>query len=136
MPPDKPRESGRVALYARTWAGYPDNSLEVQVETLHEYTRRRRLEAVRVHLETRSARSQFHEMMADATREDPMFRKIPVHDMSRLSRWLGGLGALRDRLEASGVTVVSRYRRNGGRGPLNTDETPEPDPEGKTPDGP
>ena len=36
-----------------------------------------------------------------------MFRKILVHDISRLSRWLGGLGALRDRLEANGVTVVS-----------------------------
>ena len=91
-PPNKPREPGRVALYARTWAGDPDNSLEVQVETLHEYTRRYRLEAVRVYLETQSARSQFHEMMADATREDSMFRKILVHDISRLSRWLGGLG--------------------------------------------
>ena len=87
MPPDKPRESGRVALYARTWAGDPDNSLEVQVETLHEYTRRRRLEAVRVYFETPSARSRFHEMMAEATGEAPPFRRILVHDMGRLSGW-------------------------------------------------
>ena len=30
-----------------------------------------------------------------------------VHDMDRLSRWPDGLIALRDRLEAKGVTVVS-----------------------------
>ena len=107
MPPNEPREALRVALYARTWPGDPDNSLDVLVEALHEYTRRHRLEAVRVYLETRSALSQFHEMMAEATGEDPPFRQILVHDMGRLSRWADGLSALRDRLEANGVTAVS-----------------------------
>ena len=107
MPPYESRETGRVALYARTWPGDPDSSMEVQVEALHEYTRRHRLEAVRVYLETRSALSQFHEMMAEATGENPPFRQILVHDMGQLSRWAGGANALQDRLEANRVTVVS-----------------------------
>ena len=56
MPPRESREAGPAALYARTRTGDPDNSLEVQVETLHEYTRRYRLKPVRVYLEARSAR--------------------------------------------------------------------------------
>ena len=107
MPPRESREAGLVALYARTWPGDPDNSLEVQVEALHEYTRRHRRETVRVYFDTRSARSQFHEMMVEATGEDPPLRRLLVHDMGRLSRWADGLSALRDRLEANGVTVVS-----------------------------
>ena len=107
MPPHESRESGQVALYARTLVGDPANSLEVQVEALHEYVRRHRLEAVRAYFETPGARDQFHEMMTEATVEDPPFRRILVHDMGRLSRWADGLRALRDRLEANGVTVVS-----------------------------
>ena len=102
-----PGSRSAVALYARTRPGDPDNSLEVQVEALHEYARRHRLETVRVYFDTRSARSQFHEMMVEATGEDPPLRRILVHDMGRLSRWADGLSALRDRLEANGVTVVS-----------------------------
>jgi DNA invertase Pin-like site-specific DNA recombinase len=105
--PHEFREAGPVALYARTWPGDPDGSVEVQIRALHEYARRHRLEAVRVYFDTRNTRSQFHEMMAEATGEDPPFRQILVHDMGRLSRWAAGLSALRDRLEANGVTVVS-----------------------------
>ena len=107
MPPNESRETGPVALYARTLAGDPDNFLEVQVEALHEYIRRHRLEAVRVYFETPSARSRFHEMMVDATGENPPFRQILVHDMDQFSRWAGGVSALQDRLEANGATVVS-----------------------------
>ena len=102
IPPYESREDGQVALYARTVVGDPDNSLEVQVEALHEYTRRLRLETVRVYFETPGARGQFHEMMAEATGEDPPFRQILVYDMGRLSRWTAGLNALRGRLEANG----------------------------------
>ena len=107
MPPNESRETGRVALYVRTLAGDPDDSLEVQVEALQEFARRRRLEAVRVYFETPSARSRFHEMMADATGEAPPFRQILVHDMDQFSRWADGLSALRDRIEANGATAVS-----------------------------
>ena len=107
MPPRESREAGPVALSARTWPGDPDNSLEVQAEALQEYAWRYRLETVRAYFDIRSARSQFHEMMAEATGEAPPFRRILVHDMGRLSRWADGPSALRDRLEANGVTVVS-----------------------------
>ena len=86
MWPHESRENARVALYARTLPGDPDNSLEVQVEALQEFARRRWLDAVRVYFETPSARSRFHEMMAEATGEAPPFRRILVHDMGRLSR--------------------------------------------------
>ena len=53
------------------------------------------------------AGAQFHEMMVDATGENPPFRQILVHDMGQFSRWAGGVNALQDRLEANGATVVS-----------------------------
>ena len=106
MPPHESLEARRVALYARTWGGDPDNSLEVQVEALHEYVRRNGLDAVRAYFEVLGGRNRFHEMMADATGEDPAFRQILVHDMGRLSRWADGLNALRGRLGANGVEVV------------------------------
>ena len=107
MAPHGSRETGPVALYAQTWPGPPANSLEVQVEALNEYARRHRLEAVMAYFEVREARRRFHEMMAEATGETPPFRQILVYNTGRLCRWAEGLRALRDRLEANGVTVVS-----------------------------
>ena len=78
---------------------------------------------MRVYFDTRNTRSQFHEMMAEATGEDPPFRQILVHDMGRLSRWAAGLSALRDRLEANGVTVC----------PSPEDRQPRPPEHGPTP---
>ena len=109
MPPNESRETGRVALYARTWLGDPDNSLEVQVEALHEYFRRPRLEAVRVYFETQSTQGR-----GPVPRNDggchrggvPPFRQMLVRDMGQLSRWAGGVSTLQDRLEANGATVV------------------------------
>ena len=66
MPQRKSQETVRVALYARTWAGDPDNSLEVQVEALHNYARRHGLETARAYFDVQRARAQFHEMMARA----------------------------------------------------------------------
>ena len=40
MWPHEYRGNARAALYARTLAGDPDNSLEVQVEALQEFARR------------------------------------------------------------------------------------------------
>ena len=77
------------------------------MEALHEYVRRHGLDAVRAYFEVLGGRNRFHEMMADATGENPAFRQILVHDMGRLSRWADGLNALRGRLEANGVEVVS-----------------------------
>ena len=69
------------------------------------------------------AGAQFHEMMVDATGENPPFRRILVHDMRRLSRWADRLSALRDRLEANGVTVVSVAGGPAAPAP-HTDQTP------------
>ena len=125
IPPHESREDGQVALYARTVVGDPANSLEVQVEALHEYTRRHRLETLRVYFEPPGARGQFHEMMAEATGENPPFRRILVHNMGRLSRWADGLSALRDRLEANGVTVVT-VTEPAGEKAIGRDATSRP----------
>ena len=108
IPPYESREDGQVALYARTVVGDPDNPPgSPGGGTSGICPERRRLEAVRVYFETPSARSWFHEMMVDATGEDPPFRQILVYDMDQFSRWADGLIALRDRLETNGATAAS-----------------------------
>ena len=96
-----------VALYIRTLEGDPDNSLPVQLTVLQRYARRRRLAAVRIFFDIQGGRSQFERMLAEATRENPPFRQILVHEEERLSGCEAELRELRARLEGNGVMVVS-----------------------------
>ena len=106
MPLEKSEEPVPVALYIRTLEGDPDNSLTVQLTVLQCYARSRRLDAVRVYFDIQGGRSQFEAMVAEATGENPPFRRVLVHDEERLC---GCEAELRARLEGNGVTVVSRH---------------------------
>ena len=73
---EKSRESQEavpVALYIRTLAGDPGNSLEVQLMALQGYARRNRLAVARILIDIQGGRSQFEQMMLEALGEDPPF---------------------------------------------------------------
>ena len=107
MQPNETREPVRVALYVRTSPEGPEHSLEVQVEALQRYARRHGLEALRAYFDIQGGRGQFEKMMAEATGENPPFRKILVHNLSRLPRSADEIQSWRRTLEANGVTIVS-----------------------------
>ena len=104
---EKSEEAVPVALYIRTPDGDPDNSLEVQLMALQGYARRNRLVVVRILIDIQGGRSQFEQMMLEATGEDPPFRQVLVYDEGLLCRREAGLRELRTRLEGNGVTVMS-----------------------------
>ena len=95
-----------VALYVRTLAGDPNNSLPVQFYALETYALRCGLDAVRVYFDVQGGRSQFVAMMAEVAGEDPPFRQVLVHDPDRLSGLADGQGEMRDLLDGNGVTVL------------------------------
>ena len=107
MPLEKSEGAVPVALYIRTLEGDPDNSLPVQLTALQGYARGRQLDAVRVFFDIQGGRSQFEAMLAEATRENPPFRQVLVHDEGRLCGCEVEMDELRARLEENGVTVVS-----------------------------
>ena len=110
MPLEKSRESQEavpVALYIRTLPGDPDNFLQAQLTALQRYARRRQLEAVRVFFDIQGGRSQFEAVLAEATGENPPFRRVLVHDEGRLWGREDELDELRARLEGHGVRVMS-----------------------------
>ena len=86
MPLEEAQDTVPVALYIRTLAGDPGNSLQAQLTALQRYARRRQLDAVRVFFDIQGGRSQFEAMLAEATGENPPFRQVLVHDEGRLCR--------------------------------------------------
>ena len=101
---EKVEEAVPVALYIRSMTGDPAHTLENQLLALQNHAARNGMQQVRVYFDTRDDRSQFERMMAEATGENPPFRRILVHDEERLC---GCESELRARLEGTGVTVMS-----------------------------
>ena len=137
MPLEKSRESQEavlVALYIRTLPGDPDNFLQAQLTALQRYDRRRRLDAARVFFDIQGGRSQFEAMLAEATRENPPFRRVLVHDEGRLCGREAELQELRARLEGHGVRVMSSGRAVSRNGPSRPGMCQEEEPPRK-PDG-
>ena len=102
---EKVEDAVPVALYIRTLKGDPDNSLEVQLMALQRYARRRQLDAVRVFFDIQGGRRQFEAMLAQATRENPPFRRILVLELSRFALNSGDLDGQLARLDGRGVAV-------------------------------
>ena len=70
----QPRETGAtvpVALYIRSIPGDPDDSLETQLRNLQRHAAMNGMEQVRVFFDIQGGRSQFEEMMAEATGDNP-----------------------------------------------------------------
>ena len=65
------------------------------------------LEVVREYFDLGSSKAQLLQMMADATVDDPSFRKVLVSDFSRVSRRIEELNGYLERLAAHGVELIS-----------------------------
>ena len=74
------------------------------------------MEQVRVFFDTRGGRSQFEAMMAEATGDNPSFRRILVVELSRFAPGTRDLRAQLVRLEGMEVTVES-IAGSGGTAP-------------------
>ena len=107
MQPGSTGDSAPAALYIRSMPGDPDDSLEVQLRVLQGHAARNGLEQVRVFFDARDSRTQFERMMAEATGDNPSFRRILVVELRRLAGDSGESEALLAGLKASGVTVQS-----------------------------
>ena len=65
------------------------------------------LEVVREYVDLRGNNAQLLRMMADATADDPPFRKVVVSDFSRVSRRIEALNGRLATLAAHGVELIS-----------------------------
>ena len=105
MRPEKVEEAVPVALYIRSMAGDPAHTLENQLRALQKHAARNGMQQVRVYFDTRDDRSQFDRMMAEATGENPPFRRILVLELSRFALDSGDLDGQLARLDGRGVAV-------------------------------
>ena len=99
----------KAAIYTKEAAGYPDgeNSKELQLHHCEEFCQYHDLEIAARYLDPSGIRYDFEWMMGEATQDDPPFQFIVVYKLRNFSWSLDETVLCRDRLKASGVTLVS-----------------------------
>ena len=105
--PTTPR--AKAAVYIKEAAGYPDgeNSKELQLHHCEEFCQYHDLDIVARYHDPIGVRNDFEWMMGEATQDDPPFIYIVVYRLRNFSWSLDETVLCRDRLKASGVTLVS-----------------------------
>ena len=96
----------RAAIYAST-SSRSTAFIRGQLDVARSHAERIRLEVVREYVDLRGNNAELLRMMADATADDPPFRKALVSDFSRVSRRVDELNGHRERLAAHGVELIS-----------------------------
>ena len=99
----------RAAIYTKETAGcHPEeNSKELQQRHCEEFCKAYDLEIVARYHDAPGIRHDFEWMMGEATQDDPPFNFIVVYKLHNFSWSLDETVLSRDRLRASGVTLVS-----------------------------
>ena len=99
----------RAAIYTKEAAGYPDgeNSKELQLHHCEEFCQYHDLDIVARYHDPADVRTDFEWMIGEATQDDPPFDYIVVYKLRNFSWSLDETVLCRDRLKASGVTLVS-----------------------------
>lgn len=103
----EPGEGIHVALYIRSLAGDPEDSLIIQLRALQSHAAKNGMKQVRAFFDPPGSRSQFMRMMAESTGGILAFRRILVAEMGRFAPASGELAEQLARLRGSGVTVES-----------------------------
>ena len=100
---------GRAAIYIKESAGYPDgkNSKEIQFHHCVEFCEAHGLDITARYHDPAGVRTDFDWMMGEATQDDPPFEYIVVYKLRNFSWSLDETVLCRDKLNASGVTLVS-----------------------------
>ena len=99
----------KAAIYIKEAAGYPDgeNSKELQLHHCEEFCKAHDLNIVARYHDAPRIRYDFDWMMGEATQDDPPFDYIVVYRLRNFSWSLDETVLCRDRLKASGVTLLS-----------------------------
>ena len=99
----------RAAIYIKEAASYrpEENSKELQQHRYEEFCRDHELEIAARYHDLPGIRYDFEWMMGDATQDDPPFKFIVVYKLRNFSWSLDETVLSRDKLRASGVTIVS-----------------------------
>ncbi len=99
----------KAAIYIKETAGYPDgeNSKELQLHHCEEFCKYLDLDIVARYHDAPGIRNDFDWMMGEATQNNPPFEYIVVYTLRNFSWSLDETVLCRDRLKASGVTLVS-----------------------------
>ena len=84
----------------------PDNTLELQLGELQHHASANRMDAVRIFFDVQGSRTQFNEMMREATGENPAFRRILVLELSRLKPTPGEFIEVMTKLDGVGIAVA------------------------------
>ena len=95
-----------MTLYIRSVEGDPENSLKLQLGELQHHASASRRDAVRTFFDIRENRSQFNEMMTEATGENPAFRRILVLELSTLAPTSGEFIEVMARLNTGGIILA------------------------------
>ena len=99
----------KAAVYVKEAAGYPDgeNSKELQLRYCEAFCMDHDLDIVARYYDGVGIRHDFDWMMGEATQDDPPFSFIVVYKLRNFSWSLEETVLCRDRLRASGVSLVS-----------------------------
>ena len=99
----------RAAIYVKETAGYPDgeNSKELQLRHCEEFCKYHDLDITARYQDPVGVRNDFDWMMGEATQDNPPFEYIVVYKLRNFSWSLDETVLSRDKLKASGVTLVS-----------------------------
>ena len=99
----------RAAIYIKEAAGYhpEENSKELQQYHCEEFCKAHELEIVARYHDPPGIRHDFEWMMGEATQDEPPFHYIVVYRLRNFSWSLDETVLSRDKLRASGVTLVS-----------------------------
>ena len=99
----------KAVVYIKEAAGYPngENSKELQLRHCQEFCKYHDLEIVARYHDPIGVRNDFDWMMGEATQDEPPFDYIVVYRHRNFSWSLDETVLCRDRLKASGVTLVS-----------------------------
>ena len=98
----------RAAIYIKEAAGYhpEENSKGLQLRHCEEFCRSHELEIVARYHDPPGIRYEFEWMIGEATQDDPPFQYIVVYRLHNFSWSLNETVLSRDKLRASGVTLV------------------------------
>ena len=100
----------RAAIYVKeTAAGYhpEENAKELQLRHCEEFCKHHGLEITARYHDAPGIRHDFDQMMGEATQDEPPFDCIVVYRLLNFSWSLDETVLCRDRLRASGVTLLS-----------------------------
>ena len=99
----------KAAIYVKETAGYPngENSKELQLDHCEDFCKYHDLHIVARYHDPIGVRNDFEWMMGEATQDEPPFDYIVVYRLRNFSWSLDETVLCRNRLNASGVTLLS-----------------------------